>query len=94
VAAVMRFLQPEAVEEAGGSRISEGFNALMRQKLKVGLAWAIKEALRRLWHYVCHALGWKFWKRWYFWTTHSRLEPIRQAAETIRRHIDNILIYY
>ena len=69
-------------------------NALMRQELKVGRAWAIKEALRRLWHSVYPASGWKFWKRWYFWATHSRLEPIRKAAETVRRHIDNILTYY
>jgi len=70
------------------------FAALMRQELKVGRAWAIKEALRRLWHYAYPASGLKFWKRWYFWATHSRLEPIRKAAETIRRHIDNILTYY
>jgi len=70
------------------------FNALKRQELKVGRAWAIKEALRRLWHYVYPASGGKFWKRWYFWATHSRLEPIRKAAETVRRHIDNILTYY
>ena len=70
------------------------FNALKRRELKVGRAWAMKEALRRLWHYVYPASGWKFWKQWYFWATHSRLEPIRKAAETVRRHIDNILTYY
>ncbi len=70
-------------------RRREEFAALMRQELKVGWAWAIKEALRRLWHYVYPASGWKFWKRWYFWATHSRLAPIRKAAETVRRHIDN-----
>ena len=75
-------------------RRREEFNALRRQELKVGRAWAIKEALRCLWHYVYPASGWKFWKRWYFWATHSRLEPIRKAAETVRRHIDNILTYY
>ena len=53
-----------------------------------------KEALRRLWHYVCPESGWKFWKREYYWATHSRLEPIRKAAETVHRHIDNILTYY
>jgi transposase len=70
------------------------FDALKRKELKVGRAWAIKESLRRLWHYVYPASGWKFWKRWYFWATHSRLEPIRKAAETVHRHIDNILTYY
>lgn len=75
-------------------RRRDEFAALMRQELKVGRAWALKEALRRLWHYVDPASGRKFWKRWYFWATHSRLEPMRKAAETIRRHIDNILTYY
>jgi transposase len=75
-------------------RRRDEFAALMRQELKVGRAWAIKEALRCLWRYVYPASGWKFWKRWYFWATHSRLEPIRKAAETIRRHIDNIVTYY
>ena len=74
-------------------RRQDEFAALMRQELKVGRAWAIKEALRRLWHYVYPASGWKFWKRWYFWATHSRLAPIRKAAETVRRHIDTILTY-
>ena len=76
------------------ARRRDEFNALMRQALKVGRAWAIKEALRRLWHYVSPASGWKFWKRWYFWATHSRLTPIRKAARTVRGHIDNILTYY
>ncbi|MBH0188720.1 MAG: ISL3 family transposase [Nitrospira sp.] len=76
------------------ARRREEFTALRRQELKVGRAWAIKEALRCLWQYVYPASGWKFWKQWYFWATHSRLEPIRKAAETIRRHIDNIVTYY
>ena len=70
------------------------FDVLRSQELKVGRAWAIKESLRHLWHYVYPAAGRKFWKRWYFWATHSRLAPIIKAAGTVRRHIDNILTYY
>jgi transposase len=75
-------------------RRRDEFDALMHKELKVGRAWAIKEALRQLWQFVYSASGWKFWRRWYFWATHSRLEPIIKAAGTIRRHIDNILTYY
>jgi len=25
-------------------------------------------------------------KKWFWWTTHSRLEPLREAAHTIKRH--------
>ena len=75
-------------------RRRDEFAALRRQELKVGRAWAGKEALRRLWHDVYPASGWKFWKRWYFWATPSWLEPIRKAAETVGRHIGNSVTYY
>lgn len=70
------------------------FAALRRTELKVGRAWAIKEALRQLWHYLYPTSGLKFWKRWYFWATHSRLAPIRKAAMTLKRHVNNILTYF
>ena len=41
-------------------RRRDEFAALIRKELKVGRAWAIKEALRGLWHYVYPASGWKF----------------------------------
>lgn len=33
-------------------------------------------------------------KKWYFWATHSRLEPIKQAAYTIKRHWDGVLRWF
>lgn len=30
-------------------------------------------------------------KRWYFWATHSRLEPMKKVAKTIRKHWDGVL---
>jgi hypothetical protein len=35
----------------------------MRQKLKVGRARVVKDVLRRLWHDVDSASGWKFWEQ-------------------------------
>ena len=70
------------------------FAELKRMGLKVGRAWAMKEMLRDLWNYVYPESAWKFWKRWYFWATHSRLEPIRAAANTIKSHIANIMTYF
>jgi transposase len=35
----------------------------------------------------------KFFDEWYFWATHSKLEPIMEAAKTLKSHIDNILTY-
>jgi transposase len=35
-----------------------------------------------------------FLKRWYFWATHSRLQPIINAARTIKRHWAGILQWF
>lgn len=70
------------------------FVVLQRKGLKVGRAWAIKEMLRELWHYLYLGSAIKFWKKWYYWASHSRLQPVCEAAATIRRHIDNVLTYF
>jgi transposase len=36
----------------------------------------------------------KLLKKWYFWATHSKLEPIKQAAYTIKKHWDGILEWF
>lgn len=35
-------------------------------------------------------------RKWYFWATHSRIQPIKEAAYTIQRHWDGVVnwIYY
>jgi transposase len=33
-------------------------------------------------------------KKWYFWATHSKLEPIIKAAHTIKKHWDGILAWF
>ena len=35
-----------------------------------------------------------FLKKWYFWATHSRLKPIRQAAYTVRNHWEGVLNWH
>ena len=80
-------------ENVPASRRQE-FASLQRLELKVGRAWAIKETLREWWHYVYPEAGRRFWKRWYFWATHSRLKPILEAAATLKRHLTNILTYF
>jgi hypothetical protein len=33
-------------------------------------------------------------KKWYLWATHSRLEPIKEVAYTIKRHWDGVLRWF
>jgi transposase len=62
--------------------------------LKTARAWAIKENIRRLWHYKSSIWAEKYWRRWYFWATHSRLEPIKQAAKTLKTHHYGIMNFF
>lgn len=69
------------------------FEELRSMDLKVCRARAIKENLRNMWNYKSKAWMEKFFRRWYFWATHSRLTPIINAAKTLKNHLPNILTY-
>jgi transposase len=75
-------------------RYWQDYYALRGSDLKTARAWAIKENLRRLWHYKTLRGAEPFWKRWYFWASHSRLEPVRKVAKTLKAHLYGILSYF
>lgn len=62
--------------------------------LKTARAWAIKENIRHLWRYKSRTWAEKHWKRWYFWATHSRLEPVKKAAKTLKAHHYGIMNFF
>ena len=62
--------------------------------LKVGRAFSMKEIFREFWSYFNQGSARKFFDRWYFWATHSRLKPMIEAARTLKRHLGNILTYF
>lgn len=69
------------------------FNILKQMNLDVGKAWSIKEAFKHFWDYKSETWADKFFKEWFFWATHSRLEPIIDAAYTLKRHYEGIKNY-
>lgn len=70
------------------------FETVKHAELKTSRAWAIKEALRGFWNYVYPKRAETYFKAWYFWATHSRLEPMIAAAKTLKRHLTNLLTYF
>ena len=50
--------------------------------------------MRDLWGYTSETWARKFWKRWNFWATHSKLPEVIKAAKLIRSHLDNIMSYF
>ncbi len=69
------------------------FDALMKDELKAGRAWTLKEMFRHFWDYTSIAAARKFFNRWYFRATHCRLAPIVKVAKMLRRHFEGLLSY-
>ena len=69
------------------------FGALRASTLKVARAWALKESAASLWLYRYVGAAKTFFRRWYFWATHSRLKPMIEKARMLKRHLPNILTY-
>lgn len=63
---------------------------LSQRNLKTARAYQIRLNLRDFWDQPLSQAG-DYLKRWYFWATHSRLEPIKEAAYTIKRHWDGVV---
>jgi transposase len=70
---------------------AESFATLQALNLKVGRAWAIKEALRTLWTYRQGAAVTRFFSQWYGWAVRARLDPVKKVAGMLKRHLDGVL---
>lgn len=71
----------------------EQWSELTTQELKVGRAWALKELFGTFFGYVRIWAAKKFFNRWYFRATHSRLNPIIKVAKMLKRHLAGLLAY-
>lgn len=70
------------------------FAALRRMNLKTARAWQIKEMLRRFWSLTTERGAIRFWRSWFFWATHSRLQPVIAAARKLHRHVGYLINYF
>jgi transposase len=67
--------------------------ALPTRHLKTARAYQIRLAFQDLYEQPSDEAA-SYLKKWYFWATHSRLEPIIDAAHPIKRHWDGILRWF
>lgn len=72
------------------ARLSE----LEQLNLKINRAYLLKEAFREFWSYTYGAWAERYLNRWFWWATHSRLEPIRDFAWMLRRHQNDLMNYF
>jgi transposase len=66
----------------------------MRNDLKTGRAWAIKENFRHFWTYVYAHSAEGFFDRWYGWAIRSGLEPIKKVVRVLKEHLGGMLSYF
>jgi len=75
---------PEQVQE---------FDALKDLHLKVARAWAAKELFTKFWEYQEEGWARRFFKDWFGWVSRSRLKPLIEVGQMLKRHLDHLLTY-
>jgi transposase len=72
---------------------AEEFTALKDLQLKVARAWAAKELFSKFWNYKGEGWARRFFANWFGWVSRSRLKPMVEVAQRIKRHLENLLTY-
>lgn len=62
-------------------------------KLETGKGWGYKEMLRDLWTHDTAAAATAFFKDWYRRVIHTKLEPLKKLARTIKERLENVVSY-
>ena len=68
--------------------------ALTTLHLKTARAYQIRLAFQEIYQQPTRGWGALFLDRWYAWAIRSRLEPIKHAARSIKRHREGILAWF
>jgi transposase len=82
---------PENLTKRQSERLTE--LDVRRLALKTARAYHLRLAFQELWTVEADQAA-AFIKQWYFWATHSRLQPMIDVAQTVRRHQDGILRWF
>lgn len=72
----------------------ERFEQLKKIDLKISRAWALKEMFKHFWDYNYAAYAKRYFDDWYAWAIRSQLEPIKEKARMLKRHLENLLNYF
>ena len=81
-------------QEAQYRDIARDFGATKLAQSKLGRAWAIKESFRGFWGYVYPSWAKRYFTRWYYWATHSRIPHVIAVARTLKERLDGLLNYF
>jgi transposase len=71
----------------------ELFDEIYQLQLETGKAWAYKEMLRDLWNHETAAEATAYFQDWYRRIIHTKLEPMKTVARTIKERLANVVSY-
>lgn len=75
------------------SQQREEFSALKDLELKVARAWAAKELFSKFWNYQEEGWARRFFRDWFGWVSRSRLQPVIEVAQMLKRHLEHLITY-
>ena len=67
---------------------------LSNMNIKTMRAYNIRQSFQDIYQATTKEEFVTYLNKWYFWATHSRLEPMIKAAKTVKRHWDGIVRWY
>ncbi len=67
---------------------------MSNMNLKTMRAYNIRQSFQDIYQATTQEEFSTYLKKWYYWATHSRLEPIIKAAKTVKKHWNGILKWY
>ena len=67
---------------------------ISKMNIKTLRAYNIKQSFQEIYQAKTTDEFITYLNKWYFWATHSRLEPIIKAAKTIKRHWNGVVHWY
>lgn len=67
---------------------------MSNMNLKTMRAYNIRQAFQDIYQATSEEEFTTYLRKWYYWATHSKLEPMIKAAKTVKRHWDGIVRWY
>jgi transposase len=67
---------------------------MSKMKSKTMRAYNIRQSFQDIYQATSQEEFVTYLNKWYFWATHSKLEPMIKAAKTVKRHWDGVVRWY
>lgn len=72
----------------------KAIESMPKMNLKTIKAFHIRENFQEIYKESTREEFEKRLRKWYFWATHCRIEPMKEAAKTIKRHWSGVIQWY